>query len=73
MQPAADGPAGGSEFALRLDDAGAVDRMMGRLADLGASILQEPVQMDFGYTGTALSPDGHRIRAFARPVLNSGL
>ncbi|WP_248794920.1 VOC family protein [Pseudomonas sp. MWU13-2105] len=31
----------------------------------GLSILQEPVEMDFGYTFVALDPDGHRLRVFA--------
>ncbi|MGA8138799.1 MULTISPECIES: VOC family protein [Pseudomonas] len=31
----------------------------------GLSILQTPVEMDFGYTFVALDPDGHRLRVFA--------
>jgi len=27
-------------------------------------IIQEPVQMDFGYTFVATDPDGHRLRVF---------
>ncbi len=32
---------------------------------LGLKILQEPTDMDFGFTFTAADPDGHRLRAFA--------
>jgi hypothetical protein len=31
----------------------------------GLRIVQEPVDLDFGYTFTALDPDGHRLRVFA--------
>lgn len=35
----------------------------------GIKILQEPTEMDFGYTFTALDPDGHRIRvSYIRPT-----
>jgi predicted enzyme related to lactoylglutathione lyase len=30
----------------------------------GLNIIQEPVQMDFGYTFVAADPDGHRLRVF---------
>lgn len=32
----------------------------------GLPIVQAPVDMDFGYTFTALDPDGHRLRVYAR-------
>ncbi|HVW91717.1 MAG TPA: drug:proton antiporter, partial [Devosia sp.] len=28
-------------------------------------MLQEPTEMDFGFTFTAADPDGHRLRVFA--------
>jgi predicted enzyme related to lactoylglutathione lyase len=28
-------------------------------------IVQPPTRMEFGYTCTALDPDGHRLRVFA--------
>jgi catechol 2,3-dioxygenase-like lactoylglutathione lyase family enzyme len=31
---------------------------------LGLRIIQEPTQMDFGFTFTAADPDGHRLRVF---------
>jgi predicted lactoylglutathione lyase len=31
---------------------------------LGLKIVQQPTQMDFGYTFTAADPDGHRLRAY---------
>lgn len=32
---------------------------------LDVVMLQEPTEMDFGYTFTAADPDGHRLRVFA--------
>jgi predicted enzyme related to lactoylglutathione lyase len=32
--------------------------------ELGVDIIQEPAQMDFGTSFTALDPDGHRLRVF---------
>jgi len=31
----------------------------------GLAIAQEPTKMNFGFTFTALDPDGHRLRVYA--------
>jgi predicted enzyme related to lactoylglutathione lyase len=35
-----------------------------RWQSFGARIAQPPTRMDFGFTGVALDPDGHRLRVF---------
>ena len=37
----------------------------GRWTALGLKVLQEPTDMDFGFTFTMADPDGHRLRVFA--------
>jgi catechol 2,3-dioxygenase-like lactoylglutathione lyase family enzyme len=56
---------GGTElcFAVETDDA--VRRTRNAWFKLGLRIIQEPVQMDFGFTFTAADPDGHRLRVFS--------
>ncbi len=55
---------GGSELCLTVDGDDAVRVTRDAWAKLGLKILQEPTQMDFGYTFTAADPDGHRLRVF---------
>ena len=56
--------AGGVEISFSEDDEAAVratyEDWKGK-----ASILQEPTQMDFGFTFVAEDPDGHRLRIFS--------
>lgn len=67
VKPAvADGAAGTSELAFRVEDAGTVDALHETWRARGLAILQAPQQVDFGYTFLATDPDGHRLRAFAR-------
>ncbi|MCV2357918.1 drug:proton antiporter [Paucibacter sp. TC2R-5] len=54
-----------SELAFALPDRPALDGLHGAWIALGLPIIQSPTSMDFGYTFTALDPDGHRLRAFA--------
>ena len=64
VEPTAN-PPGGIEMSFTEASA---DDMRARLEvfrELGLNILQEPTEMDFGYTFTAADPDGHRIRVFA--------
>lgn len=56
---------GGGELALSVADDQAVDQLHAQWAELGLSIAQAPVAMDFGYTFVALDPDGHRLRVFS--------
>lgn len=55
---------GGTElcFAVASDDD--VRRTRDSWFKLGLKIIQEPVQLDFGYTFTAADPDGHRLRVY---------
>ena len=55
---------GGSEIGFPVDTRDAVTTTRNAWAGLGLKILQEPTDMDFGYTFTAADPDGHRLRVF---------
>ena len=63
VQPAAT-PAGGIEMCLTEATTDAVWARAEAFIGLGLTILQEPTQMDFGFTFTAADPDGHRLRVF---------
>lgn len=56
---------GGSEIGFPVADDAAVRSTRDAWVELGLRILQEPVQMDFGFTFTAADPDGHRLRVFS--------
>ena len=56
---------GGTEIGFPVENDAAVTTTRDAWAKLGLKILQEPTQMDFGYTFTAADPDGHRLRVFA--------
>jgi predicted enzyme related to lactoylglutathione lyase len=64
VEPAAVAQTGGSEVAFTVDDAAAVKAMFTDWKRRGLNIIQQPVQMDFGYTFVATDPDGHRLRVF---------
>ncbi|TFF27329.1 drug:proton antiporter [Jiella endophytica] len=67
VEPRAKTRPGACEFALSLEGGpAAVDAAAARAFDAQLTILQEPTQMDFGYTFVAALGDGNRIRAFAR-------
>lgn len=55
----------GSELAFACADIAEVAALHQRWTDRGVPIAQSPTQMDFGFTFTALDPDGHRLRVFA--------
>lgn len=61
------GPSAGAqnELALIQPNAASVDTTYVHWRELGAAILQEPTDMDFGHTFTAQDPDGHRLRVFS--------
>ncbi|MGJ4939203.1 VOC family protein [Bradyrhizobium sp. HKCCYLS1011] len=67
VEPPANGAAGAGEIAFVVIDTGEVDRLHADWASRGLTIAQPPTRMDFGYTFTALDPDGHRLRVF-RPA-----
>lgn len=64
VQPAATKP-GGCELGITLADRAAVDRCHAAWREQRVEVIQPPTAMDFGYTFTAVDPDGHRLRVFA--------
>jgi catechol 2,3-dioxygenase-like lactoylglutathione lyase family enzyme len=65
VEPKPKASAGGSELCFTLKDNAGVDAMHKDWSGRGYAIAQKPQEMDFGYTFTALDPDGHRLRVFA--------
>jgi catechol 2,3-dioxygenase-like lactoylglutathione lyase family enzyme len=65
VEPKPEVAAGASELAFQVADIGQVDDYHKRWSQEEFPIAQRPTQMDFGYTFTALDPDGHRLRVFA--------
>ncbi|WAP68829.1 VOC family protein [Jiella pelagia] len=67
VEPRAEARPGACEFALSLDGGRvAVDAAAARAIDAQLTILQEPTEMDFGFTFLAALDDGNRIRMFSR-------
>lgn len=60
--PAANAGAGGFELGFPVESDADVDRCAREWAAQGISIIQQPTDMDFGRTFTAVDPDGHRLR-----------
>ena len=58
---------GGTELGFLADSKDAVQLTRDAWEKLGLHIIQEPVDMDFGFTFTAADPDGHRLRVFSLP------
>jgi predicted lactoylglutathione lyase len=65
VMPEAATLAGASEIAFTMADDSAVVAICADWRARGIAILQEPTQMDFGYTFVATDLDGHRLRVFA--------
>ena len=61
VEPAAQATVGGGEVGFCVADVATVDELHARWVDLGMSIIQSPVEADFGYTFVAQDPDGHQI------------
>ena len=55
----------GVDISFGAADTNAVRALYARWTALGLDVLQEPTDMDFGFTFTVADPDGHRLRAFA--------
>ena len=55
----------GGELAFAVEDKKAVAAAHQDWTKRGIKIVQAPTTMDFGFTFTALDPDGHRLRVFA--------
>lgn len=64
MQPKV-GKADGVDISFSEPNYDAVRSTYDAWKQLGLRILQEPTDMDFGFTFTAADPDGHRLRVFA--------
>jgi predicted enzyme related to lactoylglutathione lyase len=65
--PKATSPTGSNEIGFTVESNAVVDQFFESAKQIGAKVLQEPAQMDFGYTFTVADPDGHRLRVFAAP------
>ncbi len=63
MQPAPR-PAGGFELSFTESSRDAVLETCARWKNWGLRIVQEPTDMDFGFTFVAEDEDGHRLRPF---------
>ena len=68
VMPVASAPAGAAEIGFTMADGKAVDALYADWRARGVGIAQEPTDMEFGRTFTALDPDGHRLRVFAAPA-----
>ena len=55
---------GGTELCFSVDSDDDVRRTRDAWFKLGLKIIQEPINMDFGFTFTAADPDGHRLRVY---------
>jgi len=64
VAPPAKNTAGAVELGFPLTDKAAVDALYQTWADEGITMVQEPIQMGFGYSFTAIDLDGHRLRVF---------
>ena len=56
--------AGGVEISFSEDSKDAVRATYEEWKKLGLNVLQEPTEMDFGFTFVVEDPDGHRLRPF---------
>lgn len=65
VEPHASLSGGGAELAFTVASGADVDEMHQEWKQRKLKIAQAPVAMDFGYTFTAIDPDGHRLRVFA--------
>jgi len=57
-------PAGGVEISFSEDSREAVLATYAEWTSLGLTVLQEPTDMDFGFTSVVADPDRHRLRPF---------
>ena len=57
-------PAGGIEISFTEENRAAVQQTYEAWKALGLKVVQEPTDMDFGFTFVVEDPDGHRLRPF---------
>ena len=55
---------GGGELCAALRSRDEVDALHAEWIGRDVPVIQPPTSLDFGYTFTAVDPDGHRIRVF---------
>lgn len=65
VEPKAGAITASGELALSLASEQEVDSCYQQWKTKGIQIIQEPLQMEFGYTFTACDLDGHRLRVFS--------
>ena len=65
VEPAATGSGARGELGFPVADIAAVNAVHADWVGHGVKIVQPPTAMDFGFTFTAVDPDGHRLRVFA--------
>src|SRR5215470_17571167 len=65
VEPNAAAAPGAGEVAFSVAGDDVVRALHAEWAKRGIKVIQPPTQMDFGFTFTALDPDGHRLRVFA--------
>lgn len=65
VEPAVEASACSVELCFPVNDRKEVEQVYADWRSKGLRIAQEPVEMDFGYTFTALDADGHRLRVIA--------
>ncbi|UQA60520.1 VOC family protein [Polyangium aurulentum] len=61
-------PAGGIELSFSEESRDAVLATHAAWTRLGLKVVQEPTEMDFGFTFVAEDPDGHRLRPFVLAI-----
>ncbi|CEK11008.1 VOC family protein [Legionella hackeliae] len=64
VEPVATLTGGGTELGISVDSIETLKAMHKSWLQQDVIIVQEPVQMDFGFTFVAQDPDGHRIRVY---------
>jgi predicted enzyme related to lactoylglutathione lyase len=64
VKPQATVPTGSNELSFQVESKSIVEKFFDTSKHIGAKVLQEPIDMDFGYTFTVADPDGHRLRVF---------
>lgn len=64
VEPAPATTGGGTEICFMCEQPQQVDALYQQWRDKGLTIVQSPVELDFGYTFVATDPDGHRLRVY---------
>ncbi|RDL27594.1 VOC family protein [Serratia fonticola] len=64
VEPAPAATGGGTEICFMCEQLQQVDALYQQWRDKGLTIVQSPVELDFGYTFVAADLDGHRLRVY---------